>query len=442
MARAPQTDSHAGKPRAHANSAGATAGLRARFSKFIGNLGPGLISGASDDDPSGISTYSMAGASFGYGMLWTALFSFPLIAAMQLMSARLGTVKGKGLGALVRECYPGWVLWGTCILLVIASLTNASADLAGMAEATQLATGTRATIWTVIYTAVITTLMFVASYRRISNIFRWLTLVLFAYVITAFLGGFDWKAAVHATLLPHLEWSKDSLAMFVGIMGTTISPFLFFWQATQEVEEKNAARTGFSRRAGSTSGNLRQVRLDVGVGMFISNAIMYFIILTAAATLHAHGKTHIQTAREAAEALRPLAGSGAYWLFTLGLIGTGMLAIPALIGSSAYAVSEAAQWRGSLEKPPWRAWHFYGFIAASMAVALALDFTGIGAVRMLFWAAILNGVLSPPVILLVVLLSSNPRVMGKRTNPTGLRWLGWTTFAVMSAASIGLFVTL
>ncbi|HET9177342.1 MAG TPA: divalent metal cation transporter [Terriglobia bacterium] len=442
MGHAPQTDSQARKARAQAGRAGATAGLAARFSNFIGSLGPGLISGASDDDPSGISTYSMAGASFGYGMLWTALFSFPLIAAMQLMSARLGTVKGKGLSALVRECYPGWVLWGTCILLVTVSLTNASADLAGMAEATQLATGIRAVIWTVIYTAVITSVLFGASYRRISNIFRWLTLVLFAYVVTAFLAGFDWKGAMLGTLVPHLEWSKESLAMFVGIMGTTISPYLFFWQATQEVEEKNAARSGFSRRTGGISANLRQARLDVGVGMFISNAIMYFIILTAAATLHTHGQTHIQTARQAAEALRPLAGSGAYWLFTLALIGTGMLGVPALIGSSAYAVSEAARWPGSLEKTPRRAWHFYAFIAASMAVALALDFTGIGAVRMLFLAAILNGVLSPPVILLVVLLSSNPRVMGKRTNPAALRWLGWTTFAVMSAASIGLFFTL
>lgn len=441
MARAPQTDSQAGK-RAQAAGGAADAGFRARFSRFIGSLGPGVITGASDDDPSGISTYSMAGASFGYGLLWTALLCFPLVAAIQLMSARLGTVKGKGLGALVRESYPGWVLWGTCILLVTASLANASADLAGMAEATGLATGTRSVIWTPVYTIVITALLFGTSYRVISNIFRWLTLVLFAYVITAFMAGFDWKAAILATVVPHLEWSKDSLAMFVAILGTTISPYLFFWQATQEAEEKFAGRRGFSRRTGSTSANLREVRLDVGIGMFISVAIMYFIVLTAAATLHAHGETHIQTARQAAEALRPLAGSGAYWLFTLGLVGTGMLGVPALIGSSAYAVSEAAQWRGSLEKPPRRAWHFYTFIAASMAAALALDFAGIGAVQMLFFAAILNGVLSPPVILLVVLLSSDPRVMGQRVNPPLLRWLGWITFAVMSAASIGLFFTL
>ncbi|HEX5410356.1 MAG TPA: divalent metal cation transporter [Terriglobia bacterium] len=441
MARSSQTGTQARKPRAQAATA-ASPGLRARFSKFIGSLGPGVITGASDDDPSGISTYSMAGAAFGYGLLWTALFLFPLVVAIQLMSARLGTVKGKGLGALVRESYPGWVLWGTCILLVTASLANASADLAGMAEATQLATGTPSVFWTPVYTIIITALLFGTSYRVISNLFRWLTLVLFAYVITAFMAGFDWKAAMLGTLVPHLEWSKASLAMFVAILGTTISPYLFFWQATQEAEEKYAGRRGFSRRTGSTSANLRQAGLDVGIGLVISIAIMYFITLTAAATLHAHGKTHIQTARQAAEALRPLAGSGAYWIFTLALIGTGMLGIPALIGSSAYAVSEAAQWSGSLDKPPHRAWHFYAFIAASMAVALALDFTGIGAVRMLFLAAILNGVLAPPVILLVVLLSSNPHVMGERANPPLLRYLGWITFAVMSAASIGLFVSL
>ncbi|HET7212573.1 MAG TPA: divalent metal cation transporter [Terriglobia bacterium] len=442
MAGASQTGSPAGRPRAHTGRPVAAAGLRARFSKFIGSLGPGLITGASDDDPSGISTYSMAGASFGYALLWTALFSFPLMAAMQLMSARLGAVKGKGLGALVRECYPGWVLWGTCILLLIANLANASADLAGMADATQLATGTRAVIWTPIYTAVITALLFGTSYRSISNIFRWLALILFAYVITAFMAGFHWKAALLGTLIPHLEWSKDSLAMFVAILGTTISPYLFFWQTTQEVEEKLAAYTGVLRRTGSTGTRLRQARLDVGIGMFISNSIMYFIILTTAATLHAHGETQIQTARQAAEALRPLAGGSAYWIFTLGLIGTGMLGVPALIGSSTYAVSEAARWHGSLDKPPRRAWHFYAVLLASMAVALALNFAGIGAVRMLFWAAVLNGVLSPPVILLVVLLSSNRKLMGERASPPLLRYLGWITLAVMSAASIGLFIAL
>ena len=421
-------------------STGGGSSLRARLLVLVGNLGPGIITGASDDDPSGISTYSMAGASFGYAFLWTALFSFPLMTAVQLMCARLGTVKGKGLAAIVRAHYPRWVLWGTCGLLLFANLVNASADLAGMAEATQLATGTRAIIWTPVYTAAITALLFWSSYRSISNIFRWLTLVLLAYVLTAFLVGFDWKAAIVSTIAPHLSWSRDSLAMFVAIMGTTISPYLFFWQAAQEVEEKVAAESGESRRTGGTGTKLKKARLDVFVGMLFSNAIMYFIVLTTGATLHAHGHTHIETARQAAEALRPLAGNGAYWLFTVGLIGTGMLGVPALIGSAAYAVAEAADWRGSLDEKPQRAWQFYTVIGLSMAAALALNYAGINAIKMLFLAAVLNGVLAPPLILLVVLLSSSPKVMGQRANPPLLRCLGWATFAVMSLATFGMVV--
>lgn len=416
-------------------------GPAVRLSKLMGNLGPGLITGASDDDPSGISTYSIAGASFGYSFLWTALFSFPLMTAVQLMCARLGTVKGKGLAAVVREQYPSWVLWGTCGLLLFANLVNASADLAGMADATQLATGTKAILWTPIYTAAITALLFWSSYRFISNIFRWLTLVLFAYVAAAFLAGFDWRAAIGSTVIPHLTWSRDSLAMFVGIMGTTISPYLFFWQAAQEVEEKRAEQNGRSRRTGSTKTKLKKARMDVFIGMFFSNAIMYFIILTTGATLHAHGQTHIETAKQAAEALRPLAGNGAYWLFTLGLIGTGMLGVPALIGSAAYAVAEAAHWRGSLDQRPQRARRFYAVIGLSMAAALALNYAGVNAITMLFWAAVINGVLAPPLILLVILLSSSSQVMGQRANPPVLRYLGWTTFAVMSAAALGLMLS-
>lgn len=417
---------------------GLGSGLGGRLSALIKDLGPGLITGASDDDPSGISTYSMAGASFGYSLLWTALFSFPLMTAVQLMCARLGTVTGKGLAAIVREHYPGWALWGTCGLLLFANLVNASADLAGMADATQLATGTRAIIWTPIYTGAITALLFWSSYRFISNIFRWLTLVLFSYVATAFLAGFDWRAAILGTMVPHLTWSRDSIAMFVGIMGTTISPYLFFWQTAQEVEEKAAGRNGDSRRTGSTGTKLKQARVDVLIGMLLSNVIMYFIMLTTGATLHAHGKTQIITARQAAEALRPLAGGGAYWLFTLGIIGTGMLGVPALIGSAAYAVAEAARWRGSLDIAPQRAWQFYTVIGVSMAAALALNFAGIDAIKMLFLAAVINGVLAPPLILLVILLSSSSQVMGQRASSPILRYLGWVTFAVMSAAALGL----
>lgn len=411
------------------------------LSELMRSLGPGLITGASDDDPSGISTYSIAGASFGYSFLWTALFTFPLMTAVQLMCARLGTVKGKGLAAVVRDRYPRWVLWGTCGLLLFANLVNASADLAGMADATQLATGVRAVIWTPLYTAAITLLLFRSSYRFISNTFRWLTLVLFAYVAAAFGAGINWRVAVERTLVPHLLLSRESLAMFVGIMGTTISPYLFFWQAAQEVEEKLSIKPGGSRRTGSTKAKLKQARLDVFIGMFFSNAVMYFIILTTGATLHIHGVIHIQTAKQAAEALRPLAGHGAYLLFTLGLIGTGMLGVPVLIGSAAYAVAEASHWRGSLDQPPQRAWRFYMVIGVSMLAALVLSYVRVNAMQMLFWAAVINGLLAPPLILLIILLTSSSQVMGARANPPVLRYFGWATFTAMSVAALGLILS-
>lgn len=419
----------------------ATSSLRVWLLEITGSLGPGLITGASDDDPSGISTYSIAGASFGYSFLWTALFSFPLMIGIQLMCARLGTVKGKGLAAAIRDQYPSWVLWGTCALLLFANLINASADLAGMADATELATGVNAMAWTPIYTVAITALLFWSSYRFISNIFRWLTLVLFAYVAAAFLAGINWRIVIESTVIPHLTWSRGSLAMFVGIMGTTISPYLFFWQTGQEVEEKFAIKNGGSRRTGNTKTKLKKARVDVFIGMFFSNAIMYFIVLTAGATLHAHGQTHIETAKQAAEALRPLAGSGAYWLFTLGLIGTGMLGVPALIGSGAYAVAEAAHWRGSLDQSPQGAGRFYAVIGISMAAALTLNYMGVDAIKMLFWAAVINGMLAPPLILLIILLTSSSQVMGQQANSPTLRYLGWSTFAVMSAAALGLILS-
>ena len=408
---------------------------------FFGDLGPGLITGAADDDPSGISTYSVAGATFGYLPLWTALFSFPLMAAVQLMCARLGMVTGRGLASAIRRRYPRWVLWGACLLLVVANVVNIGADLGGMAQATQLVTGINSLLWTPVYAGLILALLLWSSYRHIARIFKWLTLVLFAYVATAFLAQTNWKAALAATLVPHVHWSRGFLSVFVAILGTTISPYLFFWQAAQEVEEERAVGKNAAQRKGATEKELRKQRTDVLTGMFFSNFIMYFIILTTAATLHAHGQTHISTARQAAEALRPLAGNGAYWLFTLGLIGTGMLGVPVLVGSCAYAISEAAPWRGSLDRQPQGAPKFYAVVAVAMVIGLALDYVGLDAVRMLFWTAVLNGLLAPPLVLLVILLTSDPRVMGKRTNPPLLCGLGWATLVVMVAAAAGMFVT-
>ena len=297
-----------------------------RVRRFFADLGPGLITGAADDDPSGISTYSVTGASFGYMPLWTALFSFPLMAAVQLMCARLGLVTGRGLAGVVRRYYPRWVLWSACALLIVANVFNIGADLGGMAEATEMMTGIKSYYWTPLYTLLIISLLFFSSYRHIARIFKWLTMVLFAYIAAAFLARPDWHAVLSATFVPRVEWSSAFLATFVGILGTTISPYLFFWQASQEVEDDRAqGKRTVKQREGATFKELRVARTDVFTGMFFSNLVMYFIILTTAATLHAHGQTNIQTAREAAEALRPLAGSGAYLLFTLGLIGTGML---------------------------------------------------------------------------------------------------------------------
>lgn len=413
-----------------------------RVRLFFADLGPGLITGAADDDPSGISTYSVTGASFGYMPLWTAIFSFPMMAAVQLMCARLGMVTGRGLAGVVRLYYPRWVLWGSCALLIAANVFNIGADLGGMAEATEMMTGIKSYFWTPVYALLIISLLFFSSYRHIARIFKWLTLVLFAYFATAFLARPDWHAVLSATLIPRVEWSRAFLATFVAILGTTISPYLFFWQASQEVEDERAhGKSTVDQRKGSTDKELRKARTDVITGMLFSNLVMYFIILTTAATLHAHGQTNIETAREAAEALRPLAGNGAYLLFTLGIIGTGMLAVPVLAGSAAYAVAEARRWRGTLEDRPRMSPKFYAVIAVSMMLGLALDFVGFNAVKMLFYAAVLNGVLAPPLIVLVIMLTNKREIMRTRVSSRPLRYLGWATAAIMTAAAVGMFVT-
>jgi NRAMP (natural resistance-associated macrophage protein)-like metal ion transporter len=412
--------------------------------QFLSELGPGLITGAADDDPSGISTYSVAGASYGYATLWTALLSFPLMAAVQLMCARLGMVTGCGLASVIRTRYPRWVLWFACGLVIVANVFNIGADLGGMADAMQMITGIPAYFWTPFFAALITGLLFWTSYRTMARVFKWLTLVLLAYVITAFLSHPDWAAVVRATFIPHIEWTKDYIAVLVGLLGTTISPYLFFWQAAQEVEEdRDHGKSTVAQRRGSTNRELRIAMKDVVTGMLLSNVVMYFIILTTATTLNAHGMKNIETAKQAAEALRPLAGRGAYWLFTLGLIGTGMLAVPVLAGSCAYAIAEGAKWSSaSLNVKPQLARKFYGVIAMAILIGLALDFAGLNAVKMLFWSAILNGLLAPPLVIMVVLLTSDRRVMGNRVNSRGMQVLGWICALIMSAAAAALLIFL
>jgi NRAMP (natural resistance-associated macrophage protein)-like metal ion transporter len=406
---------------------------------FLENLGPGLVTGAADDDPSGISTYSVAGASYGYATLWTALLSFPLMAAIQLMCARLGMVTGCGLASVIRTRYPRWVLWLACVLVIVANIFNIGADLGGMADAMQMITGVRAYFWTPFFAALILGLLLWTSYRTMARVFKWLTMVLFAYVAAAFLSHPNWSEVLRATFIPHVEWSKNYISVLVGILGTTISPYLFFWQAAQEVEEdRDHGKSTVAQRKGATNKELSVAKRDVITGMLLSNLVMYFLILTTGATL-AHGQKHIETAKQAAEALRPLAGQGAYWLFTLGIIGTGMLAVPVLAGSCAYAIAEGARWKGaSLNLQPRLAAKFYAVIAFSILIGLAFDFAGFNAVKMLFWSAILNGLLAPPLVIMVVLLTSDRRVMGNRVNTLKMKVLGWTCAIVMSGAAIAL----
>jgi NRAMP (natural resistance-associated macrophage protein)-like metal ion transporter len=410
---------------------------------FVKALGPGLVTGAADDDPSGISTYSIAGASFGYATLWTALLTFPLMAAVQLMCARLGMVTGRGLGSVIRTRYAGWVSWLACFVVIIANVFNIGADLGGMADCMQMLTGTSAFKWTPIFAILIAALLFWTSYRTMANVFKWLTLALFAYFITAFLAHPDWSAVARATFVPHVEWTQSYLAVLVGLFGTTISPYLFFWQASQEVEEdRDHGKTTVAARRGATNDELRAARTDVVTGMLLSNLVMYFLILTTAATLHVHGMQQIQTAKQAAEALRPLAGNAAYLLFTVGIVGTGMLAIPVLAGSCAYALADAARWRAaSLNAKPKKVPRFYAAIAISVLVGIGFDLSGMNAVKMLFWSAILNGLLAPPLVVMIVLLTSDRKVMGGKANSKAMSALGWLCALIMGTAALGLLFT-
>jgi len=410
--------------------------------RYFKILGPGLVTGAADDDPSGIATYSVAGAALGYGALWMALVTFPLMAAVQLICARIGLVSGRGLAAAIRDHYPRPYLYVACLLLLIANVFNIAADLSGMAGATQMLTGVPPLVSVPVLGMLILLGTVYAAYATFARYLKWLTAALLAYVITAFLVKPDWGAVAHATLIPHIRWDSLYVTTMVAVLGTTISPYLFFWQASHEVEEEKArGRRTVAARRGASAHELTDARLDVTTGMLFSNLVMFFIMLTTGATLHASGRTEIETAREAAEALRPLAGDGAYLLFGVGLIGTGLLAVPVLAASASFAIAEVFGWRSGLDLTPRRGRYFYIVFGGAVVAGMALNFAGTSPIRMLFLSALLNGLLAPPLLLLVMLVGSNPAIMGKRTNGPWLNVLGWLTTALMFFAAIAFFVT-
>jgi NRAMP (natural resistance-associated macrophage protein)-like metal ion transporter len=405
-------------------------------------LGPGLITGASDDDPSGIGTYTQAGASLGFATLWTAPLTLPMMAAVQFICAKIGMVSGMGLAAVLRKHYPRWLVYSAVSLLIIANTVNAGADIGAIAAAINLLIPIPVLALVVPIGAGIVVLQILGSYALISKIFKWLTLTLFAYIVAAFLAKPHWGEVLKATFIPTVRFDNQYLMTLVAILGTTISPYLFFWQASQEVEEElKMGRETLAEREGATDREIKIAEIDVDVGMFFASAVFYFVILASAATLHAAGKTNIQTATEAAEALRPLSGGVATVLFALGLIGCGILAVPVLTGSSAYAIGEALEWKCGLNEKLRKAPRFYAIIIGSTLVGVLINFLRIPAVTALFWTAVINGVLAPPLLVVIMLVSNNKKVMGKRVNGRLTNVLGWATTILMSAAALGMFVT-
>jgi NRAMP (natural resistance-associated macrophage protein)-like metal ion transporter len=398
-------------------------------------LGPGVITGAADDDPSGIATYSQAGSQFGFELGWTMVLTLPLMIGIQMISARIGRVTGHGLASNIRRRYPAPVLYGVVALLFIANTINVAADIAAMAESVRLVVGGATLIYAIAFGTLCLGLEVFMSYRKYVRYLKWLTLALFAYVGVVLSVDVRWADVIRGIMLPHLQLSAGALTMVVAILGTTISPYLFFWQAAQEVEEAAAAKSrGAGRSPGSTGRQLRRIEFDTVAGMTFSNLIALAIIVSAAATLHPAGITHIETSAQAAEALRPIAGPFAFLLFCLGIVGTGMLAVPVLAGSAAYAVAETFRWKHGLDLKPHQARGFYAIVALATAGGVALDATGIDPIQALFWAAVINGVAAVPIMAVMMLLATDPRVLGKFTVRRWLKVAGWLAVATMAAS--------
>jgi NRAMP (natural resistance-associated macrophage protein)-like metal ion transporter len=401
-------------------------------------LGPGLTTGASDDDPSGIATYSQAGAQFGFGLLWLAPSTFPLMAVVQEMCARIGLVTGRGLAGNIRVFYSKRVLYICTALLFMANSFNIGADLGAMAKAVQLLAPALDFGWLVIGITVFSLMLQIFTpYAKYARYLKWLALILLSYILSAVLAHLSWGEVAKNVAVPHISLTKDSIILICAILGTTISPYLFFWQTSQEVEEQVLeGRLTLAERRHTEASEVRSMRIDVWTGMFLSNLVMFFIIAAAGGVLFPHGVTHIQTAAQAAEALRPFAGNATYFLFAIGIIGTGLLAIPVLAGSSSYALAESLRWKEGLYRTLNQAKAFYGIIIISMLVGLGINFIGIDPIKALIYAAVANAIVAPVILFFIVRISSNHKVMGGWANKKYISAIGWLAFALMLVSAV------
>ena len=406
----------------------------------IKRLGPGLITGAADDDPSGIATYSQVGAQYGFTMLWTAWLSYPFMVATQLMSARIGRVTGHGIAFNLKKFNPPWLLYGLVTLLLVANVVNLAADLGAMGQALQLLIGGPSHFYVLAFGGRASGIFALSTLCAVS---KWLTLALFAYVITVFMVDVPWGEVTRRTLIPTITLDRDFLVGLTAVLGTTISPYLFFWQASHEAEEQRATpgELPLKRAPAQAPRQLAQSSVDTYAGMALSNLVAYFIILAAAVTLHAHGVKDIQTAAQAAEALRPLAGDLAFVLFSAGIIGTGLLGVPVLAGSAGYAVSEAFRWRVGLARSPAAAGRFYAVLSLATLLGVLLNFLAFDAIKMLYWSAVINGIAAAPALAAVVKLATDTRVMGGFTIGPALKIVGWATAAIMMLTATCVLLT-
>ncbi|MES2262035.1 MAG: divalent metal cation transporter [Pseudomonadota bacterium] len=411
---------------------------------WLSQLGPGLVTGAADDDPSGIATYSQAGAQFGFGLLWTVLLTYPLMVAIQMISARIGRVTGHGLATNIRRHCPAPLLYAIVGLLLIANTINIAADIAAMGQALQLLIKGPAPLYAAGFGLLSLLLQMFIPYQRYVRILKWLTLALLAYVATVLVVQVPWREVVHETLLPRLSWRPDYITTVVAVFGTTISPYLFFWQSSQEVEDLHADPDAHAlKRAPEQVGqHYRRIQLDTLLGMGFSNMVAFCIMLTTAVTLNTHGVHEITSSAQAASALRPVAGEFAFMLFSLGIIGTGLLAIPVLAGSAAYAMAGTFRWKNSLELAPSGARKFYAIIAAATLAGIGIGFLPLDPIKALYWSAVVNGVIALPVMAVLTLLAGRRQVMGELVISTRLKVLGWLCTGVMALAVVAMFATM